>query len=97
MSELTFPEVLVTDKAVYFDGSELPWYIAERGIQFEPGGNTDVNRLTVEFLVGETTFRSQWDINHDGEWQWLKRAVELEARVQNRAFDVIAKEYSCWV
>lgn len=50
------PNVLVTDKAVYFDGLELPWYIAENGISFKPGGRDAINRLTVEFFVNSATF-----------------------------------------
>lgn len=97
--EHTFPVVRITDKAVMFDGQELPWHIAKDGIRFDYG--PDISTLTidflverVEFLVGETTFRSQWEINHDGEWQWLKRAVALEFRVQQRAFDRIEKEFN---
>ncbi|AFI24948.1 hypothetical protein [Mycobacterium phage SWU1] len=84
--------MLVTDKAVYFDGRELPWHIAEDGISFQPSNN-GLHTLTVEFLVETATFKSQWEINHDGEWAWLKRTVDLEMRVQTRAFDRIMKEY----
>jgi len=51
-----FSSVVVTDKAVLFDGIELPAYIAQGGISFKPGGWDDVNRLTVEFLVGPVVF-----------------------------------------
>lgn len=48
--------VLVTDKAVYFDGIfEAPCYIADGGVQFEPGPG-GCNRLTVEFLTGPVHF-----------------------------------------
>ncbi|AVP41885.1 hypothetical protein SEA_JSQUARED_39 [Mycobacterium phage Jsquared] len=93
MTEHHAPDVLVTDRAVYFDGQELPWHIAEDGISFTPGGRFDINTLTVDFFVNSVTFKSQWEINHDGEWAWLKRTVDLEMRVQMRAFDRIEKEY----
>ncbi|AOQ27875.1 hypothetical protein SEA_POMAR16_43 [Mycobacterium phage Pomar16] len=87
-----FPDVVVTDRAVFFDGQELPWYIAEEGITFQVS-NTGIHTLTVDFLVEDVAFKSQWEINHDGEWAWLKRAVALEMRVQMRAFDRIMKEF----
>lgn len=49
-------EVLVTGSRVYFDGLPLPQYIARDGVRFIPGGDDDVNRLRIEFLVGTTTF-----------------------------------------
>ena len=49
--------VLVTSRAVYFDGiTEVPCYIAEDGVEFHPGGRSDVNRLRVEFLTGTVHF-----------------------------------------
>ncbi|QTF81463.1 hypothetical protein SEA_TARSUSIV_39 [Mycobacterium phage TarsusIV] len=96
MIEHRTPEVLVTDKAVFFDGLELPWYIAEDGISFKPGGRDDFNRLTVEFLVSTVMFSddAKWALDHLSEWYWLDRIVALEFRVQLRAFDRIMKEYN---
>ncbi|AZS08242.1 hypothetical protein PBI_IRONMAN_40 [Mycobacterium phage IronMan] len=96
MTEHTFPEVEVTEKAVYFDGYELPWYISQDGVDFKPGGRDDFNRLRIEFLVSHTTFSDglKWELEHLKEWTWLKRAIALEMRVQTRAFDRIMKEYA---
>ncbi|ASJ79737.1 hypothetical protein KIY85_gp40 [Mycobacterium phage Heffalump] len=94
MIEHSTPEVLVTEKAVYFDGYELPWFISENGISFKPGGSDDCNRMMVEFLVGTVTFKDTWQEEHDSEWFWLSRVVALEFRVQQGAFDRIMKEYA---
>ncbi|AXC33499.1 hypothetical protein SEA_SHAM4_39 [Mycobacterium phage Sham4] len=93
MTDHHMPDVMVTPRAVYFDGRELPWYIAKDGISFTPGGHDDINRLTVEFLVGDVTFKDQWEIDHDAEWAWLRRSVWLESRVQLRALDHLIEEY----
>ncbi|AYD87069.1 hypothetical protein SEA_NICOLETERA_42 [Mycobacterium phage NicoleTera] len=93
MIEHRTPEVLVTDKAVYFDGWELPWFIAEDGISFTPGGRDDINRLTVEFLVGTVTFRDPWQVDHEAEWYWLGRLIELGAAFEHYEFDRIEKEF----
>ncbi|QJD50246.1 hypothetical protein SEA_IWOKEUPLIKEDIS_43 [Mycobacterium phage Iwokeuplikedis] len=96
MIEHSFPDAVVTEKAVYFDGYELPWYISEQGVSFEPGGHDNFNRLRIEFMVNSATFRDdlKWQMDHLSEWTWLKRAVALEMRVQLRAFDRIMKEYA---
>ncbi|AMS01033.1 hypothetical protein SEA_ARCHERNM_39 [Mycobacterium phage ArcherNM] len=93
MIEHRTPEVLVTDKAVYFDGWELPWFIAKDGISFTPGGSDDINRLTVEFFVGTTTFRDAWQTTHEEEWHWLGRLLELGALFEHYEFDRIEKEF----
>lgn len=43
--------VLIASDGIYFDGVKMPGLIAEGGITIEPQGQ-DVNRMTVEFLVG---------------------------------------------
>lgn len=107
MTEHSTPDVLVTDRAVYFDGFELPWFIAQNGISFKPGGHDDINTLTVEFFVNSATFLgidpaapwvlveepTAWETEYWSEWFWLGRVIELEGRVQNRAFDRIMKEH----
>lgn len=44
--------VRITRDAVYFGDERLPGCIAEDGIMLKPGGGTNINRLTVTFLVG---------------------------------------------
>lgn len=51
MTEL--PSVRVTRTGVQMDGAELPGLIAEGGVEFRPGGASDVNTLTVTFIVGQ--------------------------------------------
>lgn len=76
------PDALITDKAVYFDGVELPWYISEGGIDFKPGGRDDFNRLRVEFLVDSARFENSWETKHGARWFDLR--VEI-ARAFNDA------------
>ncbi|NOQ62734.1 hypothetical protein [Mycolicibacterium fortuitum] len=45
--------VRVTRDGVYFGDAKLPGCIAEDGVTIRPGGGERINRLTVEFLVGE--------------------------------------------
>ncbi|AGR46455.1 hypothetical protein SEA_SUPERCHUNK_40 [Mycobacterium phage Superchunk] len=92
MTEYRTPEVLVTDRAVFFDGLELPWYIAENGISFKPGGSNDINTLTVEFLVGTTTFKDSWETEYWDEWFWLERRIHLESDCIVMRIDRIIKE-----
>ncbi|AEL17918.1 hypothetical protein TRIXIE_41 [Mycobacterium phage Trixie] len=87
------PEVLVTEKAVYFDGQELPWHIAQDGISFKPGGRDDINRLTVEFLVGTTTFEDTWEVEHQSEWRWLLANVRLDHWLALGEFIRIEEEF----
>lgn len=45
--------VRITDSsAVYFGDEQLPGCIAEDGITIKPGGANNINRITIEFLVG---------------------------------------------
>lgn len=71
------PRVVVTDKAVYFDGKELPWLIAKDGVSFQPGGWDDVNRLTIEFLVDDTSFETSWETKHEERWSNLRFKIAL--------------------
>ena len=93
LTSYSFPEVVVADKAVFFDGQELPWYIAQDGISFTPGGHDDINRLTVEFLVSSVTFDDPWETKHRSEWFWLGRLLKLNTALEHREFDRIEKEY----
>ncbi|AMS00938.1 hypothetical protein SEA_LOSER_42 [Mycobacterium phage Loser] len=69
---------MVTEKAVYFDGYELPWYISEDGIDFTPGGRDDFNRLRIEFLVGTTTFRDPWEVwENDHLARWMNLRLQI--------------------
>lgn len=47
--------VRITRDAVFIGGERLPGCIAEGGVVLNPGGATDMNRLTVTFFVGEVT------------------------------------------
>jgi hypothetical protein len=89
------PEVLVTDRAVYFDGQELPWYIAKDGVSFKPGGSDDINRLTVEFLVSTTTFAEdlKWEMDHGRRWARLERVVAFKYNLLLLRVDQTIKEY----
>lgn len=89
---MRLPNVEVTAQALIIDGFEVPWPIVQDGIRFET--HDDINRLIVEFFVGETTFRDQWQINHDGEWEGLRRAIHIENRTQHRAIERIIKEFN---
>ncbi|AIK67755.1 hypothetical protein AVV38_gp64 [Mycobacterium phage Piro94] len=74
--EHSFPHALVTEKAVYFDGYELPWYISQDGVSFEPGGHDNFNRLRIEFLVESATFREQsWEDGHLARWMNLRLQI----------------------
>lgn len=42
----------ITRDGVYFGDEKLPGIIAQDGVTLRPGGADDINRLTVEFLVG---------------------------------------------
>lgn len=72
------PDVVVTDRAVYFDGYELPWFISEDGIDFKPGGRTDFNRLRVEFIVESARFEISWETKHRQRWSDLGAKVSDE-------------------
>ncbi|BBC53838.1 hypothetical protein [Mycobacterium phage PP] len=93
MVEHRFPEVLVTDRAVFFDGEELPWHIAEDGISFEPGGRDDFNRLTVEFLTGTVTFNDPWASVHAERWHWMPRNIAFEFEKAIAEFDRIERKH----
>ncbi|AMB18530.1 hypothetical protein KIY81_gp52 [Mycobacterium phage Bugsy] len=76
MTAHSFPHALVTEKAVYFDGYELPWYISQDGVSFEPGGHDNFNRLRIEFLVESATFREQsWEDGHLARWMNLRLQI----------------------
>lgn len=72
------PDVLVTEEAVYFDGRELPWFIARNGVSFKPGGCDDINQLTITFLVESARFEASWGLQHHQRWQDLKARVADE-------------------
>jgi hypothetical protein len=44
--------VRVTRNAIYIGEERLPGCIAKEGVTIKPGGADDINRMTVEFLVG---------------------------------------------
>lgn len=44
--------VRITRDGVYFGEIKVPGIIAEDGITIKPGGK-DINKMTVEFLVGK--------------------------------------------
>lgn len=52
LSWLNVP-VRVTRDAVYFGDTKMPGCLAEDGVTVKPGGGKNINRMTVEFLVGE--------------------------------------------
>lgn len=53
--EYTEAPVRITRDSVYFGDEKLPGAIAEGGIVLKPGRGTDVNRLTITYLVGPVT------------------------------------------
>jgi hypothetical protein len=47
--------VRIDREAIYFGDTKVPGCIASDGVTFKPGGGTEMNRLTIEFLVGPVT------------------------------------------
>lgn len=45
--------VRITKDAIYFGDHKVPGCLAREGVTLKPGGGTDINVLTVTFLVGE--------------------------------------------
>lgn len=102
MDDLDMASVLVTDRAVLFNGVELPCLIAQDGISFKPGGWSDVNRLTVEFLVGPVVFTDPsiestvvGDRIDDSErrWNWILFWILSEWQMENLRVDDLVREY----
>lgn len=97
-----FSSVVVTDKAVLFDGMELPCHIAQGGISFKPGGSDDINRLTVEFLVGPVVFTDptveaevageDYD-ESERRWNTLAFWIFAEWRMATDRIDKLTKEF----
>lgn len=52
--------VRITRDAIYIGDEQLPGCIATGGVTLKPGGNNDVNRLTVTFLCGPVTADDPW-------------------------------------
>jgi hypothetical protein len=86
------PDVLVTDRAVYFDGKELPWLIAKDGVSFKPGGSDDISTITIEFFVETAKFELSWETKHAERWRHLRLKVALETTIQLRNIEKIMKE-----
>ncbi|MCV7016783.1 hypothetical protein H7I96_03430 [Mycolicibacterium aichiense] len=85
----------MTDRAVFFDGQELPWHIAEGGVHFRYGGRDDLHRLTIEFFVESATFlgidqeapwvvvqESAWLTAHNSKWKTLEAVIKLDYWVE---------------
>lgn len=90
------PEVIVTDTAVYFDGRELPWYIAQDGISFEPGGQDDFNRMTIEFLVSTASFTDEskaWGVVSAARWFDLEARLTVHYIHVHQEITKVMKEY----
>ncbi|QXO13318.1 hypothetical protein SEA_TROOPER_41 [Mycobacterium phage Trooper] len=109
MTEHRFAEVLVTDKAVLFDGKELPWHIAQDGVRFEPGGFDDFGRLSIDFLVEDVRFtlreprgfidlywseQDKWEAEHNKRWDRLTAETWLNHWLQLGAFIALEEEYA---
>jgi hypothetical protein len=47
--------VRITRDAIYFGDERVPGCIAKDGIVLKPGGASDLNKLTITFLVGPVT------------------------------------------
>lgn len=93
MTEHHLPDVVVTDRAVYFDGVELPWYIAEDGISFKPVVD-GFHSLTVEFLVESATFQTSWETRHADRWRHLKHKVSFGEAYQRHKISQLEQEYA---
>ncbi|ATN92168.1 hypothetical protein SEA_TIPSYTHETREX_38 [Mycobacterium phage TipsytheTRex] len=95
--EHTSPDVLVTDKAVYFDGQELPWHIAEDGIRFKPGGRFDINTLTVDFFVNSVTFEGDRPPSrsaaYQARWGFIECRIHLADYDAHMEINRVMKEY----
>jgi hypothetical protein len=94
--------VAVTDKAVLFNGVELPGIISRNGVSFKPGGYDDLNRLTVEFLVGpvvftdpsiESSVRCGPTDDSESRWNTLAFWAFSEWRMEAHRIDDLMKEY----
>lgn len=88
------PDVVVTDRSVYFDGQELPWVIAQDGIRFKPGGSDDINTLTIEFFVGGVFFLDSWETEYDKGWSRVRAMTLIGFALMQGRFDKTLKEYS---
>ncbi|QGJ94804.1 hypothetical protein SEA_BLINN1_43 [Mycobacterium phage Blinn1] len=109
MTEYTSPDVVVTDRAVFFDGQELPWHIAKDGISFKPGGHDDINTLTVDFFVNNATFLGtdpnaawvvfegdrppSWRASHMTRWAQIEVEMYLAYYEANVKINKTMKEY----
>lgn len=61
------PNVRIERDSIYFDDQKLAGIIEQDGVTVYPGGASNINRLTVTFLVGkvEATDPTE-DIKHFG-------------------------------
>ncbi|QDK03476.1 hypothetical protein SEA_PAINTERBOY_42 [Mycobacterium phage PainterBoy] len=97
MADHHCPDVLVTDRAVFFDGQELPWHIAEDGIRFRPGGHDDINTLTVDFFVNNVTFEGDRPPSlmaaYMSRWGQIEVDMRLAYYEANVNINHVMKEY----
>ncbi|ATW60332.1 hypothetical protein SEA_KOKO_42 [Mycobacterium phage Koko] len=97
MTEYTSPDVVVTDRAVFFDGHELPWHIAEDGISFQPGGYDSINTLTVDFFVNSVTFEGDRPPSrmaaYMARWSQIEVDIRLAYYEANVRINRTMKEY----
>ncbi|AMW64391.1 hypothetical protein PBI_KAZAN_43 [Mycobacterium phage Kazan] len=81
MTEYTSPDVVVADRAVFFDGQELPWHIAKDGISFSPGGYDSINTLTVDFFVNSVTFEGDRPPSRMAAYMARWSQIEVDIRL----------------
>ncbi|AIW02935.1 hypothetical protein KIY87_gp60 [Mycobacterium phage Malec] len=109
MTEHRFAEVVVTDKAVIFDGKELPWHIAQDGIRYDRSYYDDIGRLSIDFLVEDVHFTLReprgfidlyrerfvrWEDEHNDRWDRLTAETWLNHWLQLGAFIALEEEYA---
>lgn len=75
---MNVPHALVTDRGVFFDGWELPWFISEDGVRFTPGGRDDISVLSLDFFVESAEFRLSWETEHAARWASLRRRIVID-------------------
>ncbi|WGH21462.1 hypothetical protein SEA_TUCKER_43 [Mycobacterium phage Tucker] len=80
-TEHTSPDVVVSDRAVFFDGWELPWHIAKDGISFSPGGYDSINTLTVDFFVNSVTFEGDRPPSRMAAYMARWSRIEVDIRL----------------
>jgi hypothetical protein len=93
-----FAEAVVTDRAVFFDGEELPWHIAKDGIQYQPDPDFDIGRLHITFLVDSVEFKNEVkqelrQLEHDAAWTHLNNRLSFRFYRALLAFESVERSF----